>query len=74
MKTLKTRLGKLDAEISAAKENKRKQKKRLRILRSYKGDTSVGELLLQTTQDGIAASEAQRDTLVQQLEMDKDEK
>ena len=67
MNNLKNRIAKVESEISFAKKLKDKQKRRVKIVRSYKGDTSNGEALIKNTKLGIQASEAQRETLVAEL-------
>ena len=74
MKELEKRLAKVDSQIATAKVSKDKQKRRLKIVRSYKGDTSTGEAILKTTKDGITASESERKSLVTQLRGLEDEK
>ena len=67
MSELEKRLAKVDFQIATAKVSKDKQKRRLKIARSYKEDTSTGEAVLKTTKDGITASESERKSLVTQL-------
>ena len=74
MNELEKRLAKVDSQIATAKVSKDKQKRRLKIVRSYKGDTSTGEAVLKTTKDGITASESERKSLVTQLRGLEDEK
>ena len=72
MNNLKNRIAKVESEIAFAKKLKDKQKRRVKIVRSYKGDTSTGEALVQNTKRGIQASEAQRETLVAELRTRKE--
>jgi len=67
MNNLKNRIAKVEAEITFAKTLKDKQKRRVKIVRSYKGDTSNSEALIKNTKRGIQASEAQREALVAEL-------
>ncbi len=74
MNNLKNRIAKVEAEITFAKTLKDKQKRRVKIVRSYKGDTSNGEALIKNTKLGIQASEAHRETLVAELRAQEDAK
>ncbi|MEA2980036.1 MAG: hypothetical protein QOF09_1859 [Alphaproteobacteria bacterium] len=67
MNNLRNRIGKLASEITFAKKLRDKQKRRVKIVRSYKGDTSHGEILVKNTKRGIQASEALREMLVAEL-------
>ena len=72
MNTLRKRIAKVELQITFAKKLKRKQKHRVKIVRSYKGDTSSGEALIKNTKRGIQASEAHRESLVAELRTQKD--
>ena len=72
MNHLRNRIAKVESEIAFAKKLKDKQKRRVKIVRSYKGDTSNGEALVKNTKRGIQASEAQRETLVAELRTQKE--
>ena len=72
MNNLKNRIAKVEAYITFAKTLKDKQKRRVKIVRSYKGDTSNGEALINNTKLGIQASEAHRETLVAELRAQED--
>ena len=72
MNDLKKRIAKVVSEISGAKVLKKKQKRRVKIVRSFKGDTSISEALVKNTKRGIEASEAQRDVLVAELRTQED--
>jgi hypothetical protein len=72
MNTLRKRIAKVESEITFAKKLKRKQKRSVKIARSYKGDTSNGEALVKNTKRGIQASEAHREALVAELRIQKD--
>jgi hypothetical protein len=72
MNSLKNRIAKVESEIAFAKKLKDKQKRRVKIARSYKGDTRIGEALIKNTKCGIQASEAHRETLVSELRAQED--
>ena len=72
MNNLRNRIAKVESEIAFAKKLKDKQQRRVKIVRSYKGDTSNGEALVKNTKRGIQASEAQRETLVAELRTQKE--
>ena len=72
MNNLKNRLAKVESEIAFAKTLKDKQKRRVKIVRSYKGDTSNGEALIKNTKRGIQASKAHRELLVAALRVQED--
>ena len=72
MNTLRKRIAKVESEITFAKKLKDKQKRRVKIVRSYKGDTSNSEALVRNTKRGIQASEAHREALVAELRTQKD--
>jgi hypothetical protein len=72
MNTLRKRIAKVESEITFAKKLKRKQKRRVEIVRSYKGNTTTGEALIKSTKRGIQASEAHREALVAELRTQKD--
>ena len=72
MNNLKNRIAKVESEITFAKELKHRQKRTVKIVRSYKGDTSNGEVQIKNTKRGIQASEAQRETLVAELRAQED--
>ena len=74
MNNLKNRIAKVEAEITFAKTLEDKQKRRVKIVRSYKGDTSNSEALIKNTKLGIQASEAHRETLVAELRAQEDAK
>jgi len=57
MTELEKRIAKVNSEIASAKRRTERQKKRITIKRSYKGDTTSDEVALKTTTDGITASE-----------------
>ena len=67
MKELEKRIAKVSSEITSAKRRKERHKKRIKIKRSYKGDTTTDEASLKTTTDGITASERVRTGLVAQI-------
>ena len=66
MNELQKRLAKIDSESADAKVSKDKQKRRIKIKRSYKGDTRNNEAALKSTKDGIIASESERKSLAAQ--------
>jgi hypothetical protein len=72
MNTLRKRIAEVESEITFAKKLKRKQKRRVKIIRSYKGDTSNGKAQIKNTKRGIQASEAHREALVAELRTQKD--
>jgi hypothetical protein len=74
MNNLKNRIAKVEAEITFAKTLKDKQKRRVKIVRSYKGDTSNSDALIKNTKRGIQASEAHQETLVAELRAQEDAK
>jgi hypothetical protein len=74
MKELENRLAEANSEISNAKRREERQKKRIKIKRSYKGDTTGDEASLKNTTDGITASERVRMGLVGQIRTLKAEK
>jgi len=74
MKELEKRLAEANSEIANAKRREERQKKRIKIKRSYKGDTTGDEASLKTTTDGITASERVRMGLVGQIRTLKAEK
>jgi hypothetical protein len=72
MNDFKNRIAKVESEITFAKKLKDRQKRRVKIVRSYKGDTSNGEALIKNTKRGIQASEAHREMLVAELRVQED--
>jgi hypothetical protein len=60
MLTLEQRLAQLDADISAATSLARQQSDRLKIIRSYKGDTSQCAAALKATKQELASLQAER--------------
>jgi hypothetical protein len=72
MNNLRNRIAKVESEITFAKKLKDKQKRKVKILRSYKGDTTNGEALIKNTKRGIQASEAHRETLVAELRVQEE--
>ena len=67
MNELKKRLAKVNLEIAEAKASKEKQKRRIKIKRSYKGDTTNNVVALKATEVGLDALEAERKSLTAQL-------
>ena len=72
MNNLKSRIAKVESQITFAKKLKDKQQRGVKIVRSYKGDTSNGDALVKNTKRGIQASEAHRETLVAELRAQED--
>ena len=73
MNNLKNRLAKVESEIAFAKKLKDKQKRSVKIVRSYKGDTSNGEALIKNTKRGIQASKAHQERLVAELRVQEED-
>ena len=73
MNNLKNRIAKVESEIAFAKKLKKMQKRRVKIVRSYKGDTSKGEALIKNTKRGIQASEAHKEMLVAELRVQEED-
>jgi hypothetical protein len=67
MKELEKRIAKANSEIASAERRKERQQKRIKIKRSYKGDTTIDEASLKITTDGITTSERVRMGLVEQI-------
>ena len=67
MNELKKRLAEVASKISQAQESAAKQKRRIKIKRSYKADTSKNEAALKSTVDGIAALKTEQKWLATQL-------
>ena len=72
MNDLKKRIAKVVSEISCAKVLKKKQKRRVETVRSFKGDPSTSKALVKNTKRGIEASEAQQAVLVAELRTQDD--
>ena len=67
MNELKKRLAKVAAEIKEAQASAAKQKRRIKIKRSYKADTSKNDAALKSTLDEIAVLKAEQKSLAAQL-------
>ena len=67
MDELKKRLAKVAYEISQAQAAAAKQKRRIKIKRSYKADTSRNEATLKSTLDGITVLKTEQKSLTTQL-------
>ena len=67
MKDLEKRAAQIELEIAAAKALNERRKKRLVIIRSYKGDPTSCLALIKKTKLAIASLEAERKMLIEQM-------
>jgi hypothetical protein len=65
MLTVDQQLAKIDSEIAAATALARKQSDRLKIIRSYKGDTSKCAAAIKTTKQKLVSLQAERRQLLE---------
>ncbi len=68
MSELKQRIAAIDNEIAVAKKAKQAHKRRIKIIKSYKGDPTNEEALLKVAKRGLTASEASKEMLEVQLD------